>query len=138
MAIINIDLNKNQELTIRSTGKTKVTAPFLGVGVAGNKFNKVKGMDVATLMQEVSGSGSWFFWELFKKVDPKTNCAEITTTDSNSGHIKKVTRGYQELNALGLVQRVGRGLYMVNPKAIVPEFGRYEELSAKWESLQKS
>lgn len=138
MASINIDLENNQEISIRSVTRIKVTAPFLGVGVAGNKYNKVRGMDVANIMQNVTGSGNWFFWELFKGINPKTNCAVISTSDADAAGIKKVTRGYKELSGLGLVLRVGRGNYMVNPKVLVPEFGKYEELQAIWDSLQKS
>jgi hypothetical protein len=138
MAIVSVDLDLGQELLIKQQSKLKVTAPFLGIGVPSNNFNKVKGMNVAALMKNMSPAGTWFFWELFEKINSKTNCSVHSTSDADSAEIKRVTRGYKELSSLGLVLRVEKATYMVNPSAVVPEFGRYLELKNKWDSLQKS
>lgn len=138
MAIVSVDLESGQELVIKSQSKLKVTAPFVGIGVPGNNFNKVKGMNVAGLLKNMSPAGTWFFWELFEKINSKTNCSVHSTSDADSAGIKRVTRGYKELSSLGLVLRVDRGTYMINPSAVIPEFGRYLELKSKWDSLQKN
>lgn len=138
MVSIVVDLAVDQVFSVSQPKEKHRHPPFLAIGSAGNKFSKVKGMDLTELLMDLSAPSHWLFWRLVRQVNPKTNQAEFSTKDIPEADKVKASRGYKELNSIGLVLRIGPGKYMLHPKAVLPEFGRYEEVQSMWDSLQKN
>ena len=138
MVSIVVDLGVDQVLSINKGKEKSKAPPFLALGKLGNKYNKVEGMDLTKILMDLSAPSHWLFWRLVQAVDNKTNQAEFSTSNLPDADKVKASRGYKELKSVSLVLRIGPGKYMLHPKAVLPEFARYEEIQQVWDSLQKS
>ena len=67
---------------------------------------------------------------LHKEYDVYTGLS-TNKTKTNAGSF---SRGYTELNSLGLVRKVKRGIYIINPRMYIT-YNLYESLCLLWDSL---
>ena len=93
--------------------------------------------DFAGTMGNLSKVASWFFWLLVSKRDYKTN--EVHYLPSDMKERNRIQRAYPELYKLDLVRRVKRGVYMLNPGAVIPATSDndFEPFFKKWDKFKK-
>lgn len=129
------EIEPDQILTVETKKRNKFIVPSYHC-IGGNMEFKtrVKGFDdLYSIFQELSKPATWFWWELLKNRNRDSNTSVFTA--ENNIIAKKVTKAYKELHRYDLIKRVANKLYMINPKAYLPEFSKYEEVYNKWRRL---
>lgn len=133
MAVILTDLGLNEACKIKVTKEYKVNLPSFGMLGNTERITKVASLDMHSILQDLSRNSSWFFWTLIKKRNPKTNLVDFIP--QNNLEAKKVTNAYKELRDLGVIKRVQRGVYIINPRAYIPSDNQFEIVQAHWDSV---
>ena len=133
MAVILTDIKVNETCKIQVTKHYKVNLPSFGMLGNKERITKVASIDMHSILQDLSRNSSWFFWTLIKKRNPKTNLVDFIPKDNLEA--KKVTYAYKELRDLGVIKRVKRGVYIINPRSYIPSNNQFEIVQSHWDSV---
>jgi len=115
-------VKQGQQARIKVSNEYKdILPPYKLIGRNGINMKhgiKVDGIDIAPILQNLKTASTWLIWELEQKRNPFNNEAVyIPTTETEKSRVKA---GYKELREVGLVKRIRRGTYILNPKAFIP------------------
>ena len=89
--------------------------------------------DLYSIIQGMSKQTAWLWWELVKTRHRHSNeCKYVARSGVDK---RRLTVAYKELFALGLVRRMRKQHYLINPLAYLPEQGQFQAVSSKWEAL---
>jgi len=128
------EVRNGDRVTITKTKNQYKTPSFQKIGGEMSYSTKIKGFcNLYSLLQDLSKQSTWFWWGLLKVRDLDTNICVFEAKDHLEA--KKITIAYKELNLLGLIKRVSKQHYMINPKAFIPNAEVYDKVQAKWNSL---
>lgn len=100
-----------------------------------NDYNNETGMgeDFLTLLLDLSSQAQKTFKLLHNSYDATTGISVIPTFSSNSEKVL-FSRGFKELHKAGIVKRVKRQHYIINPKMYINP-SVYGSLCQLWDSL---
>jgi hypothetical protein len=140
---VSASLGKDQRLSIEDVdpAKNKPIPLFFGLGRSGKSKHKIEGVDAALKLSKLSGRSSWFFWTLVGLRDHESNLSDIRL-HRFKGHLTetemgRIPRAYAELRDAGLVVRYSKGIYLINPKVVLPWFSNFEAIWDKWIATRK-
>lgn len=109
--------------------------PFRGVG-SGDRNSSGQSICFFSLLEQLAGDtpSTWLLAVLGKNYNYTTNLAQV------GSHVEGfkpeyVKRGFPVLQQLGLVKRMGRGIYMLNPFIFIPPPESLKALQKAWEQL---
>lgn len=133
MPIVSVDLKYGQEISIKNRKKIN---PFIAVGRAMNE----KGFDFADVMSKLSPVAHKVFWEMVKLRDENTNIVLIESSKQTASQNAIISKGYRLLEQHQLLIKIGKGMYMINPYAVLPTLEKCNEVNIEWErrNVQKS
>jgi len=131
-----IKLANDEELCIKRRKTSHDVPAFLAIGVAMYYETKRKGYPkLEEVLRDLSKGATWLLWELVRKKNQYSNISHLAAEDQ--ADMVKITRAYKELEGLGIVKRVSKQKYFINPLVIYPKFDRFEEVLEAWKALQK-
>lgn len=130
-----------EEVTFRRRRKSLPINTY-SVGRRGKKamstaegFVHDEGMDIFETLKMITTDPSiHLFSDLVMAKDSITNIAEAPT-GLNQVERNKLSKAYKHLNQLGLVVRVKRGVYLINPRLSPPYPEYYEQACLHWIQL---
>lgn len=125
MPMVSVDLSYGQEIKIRKNGKINY---FIAVG----KMVNDKGFNFVDVMSKLNPVAYRVFWEMVKVRDMDTNMVEIDSSQHTSSQNSIISKGYKVLREKELVLKVGKGSYLLNPHAILPNFEKVELVNREW------
>lgn len=109
--------------------------PYQPYGKAGMNSYDVRGLDTASIFLKLSPTAHWLWWSLVLIRNERTNMSILKSKDLTKYEQNKVSKAYGELYQEQLVKRVKREHYLLNPKAMVPNFDQYVTVQERWESI---
>jgi hypothetical protein len=132
---VDVYLQSDEELVITTRNKSRSDKPvFMMIGSPVKVRNRPSGFPIMKTMCEFNKEEQWFFKLLLDNLNTDTNMCDISHIEFTSTEIPKVSRAYRPMFELGLVKRFKKGIYMINPTAIIPPTS-YEEVQARWDSF---
>lgn len=94
----------------------------------------MKGYPFISVLLTFNKGEQWFYGLLHSELDYTNNIAQIKSSSLSKSDLPKMSKAFKSLCAQGLVKRVRKELYMVNPDAVIhPTY--YEAMKKKWDSL---
>ena len=129
------DLKNDEEIIItkRNNSKNLPIPPYMTLGRSGVSRHQITGLDAISVIRSLSRNSAWFFWLLVTYRDIETNlCRVDRELDLNNKEKGRVPRAYKELSSKSLVVRQRRGIYRINPKAVLPIFKCFEKIWNVW------
>jgi len=140
-------LSRSDELITRVVKKkTCPTPPFHGLGRHGITHfvdehglkTSVQGMDVMPILKDLSSAATWLFWTLAISRDIATNVCHLRIASLSSCEVNRVKKSYKELKDAQLILRIKPEYYLINPKALLPQFEHYASVALRWSIAAKS
>ena len=107
--------------------KVKLQVKYTCIGKYG--MNK---QDFLLQLMNLNTNGKFVFELLYNTYDYNTGICYIDSL-TNTQKVK-FSKGYKELNTLGIVKRIKRKHYLINPNCII-NFNLYNTLIDKWNNL---
>ena len=129
--IATVNIQEDCDITVVKRHKVNLPA-FCMVGT-GARRSRMSSIDMPVILQNASKAANWLFWTLVILKDPTTNKAALVA--QNQPEMKQITKGYQELNKAGVVKRIRRGVYLINPKAHLPIPSHFDAILLEWNKL---
>ena len=125
-------IGKDELIEIQRRKKPKDPyVPYIRIGKEFIRTNKGKGETVEHVMENLSKGGYWLFFRLSRIRDEKTNIVVMTPKDATEA--QKISRAYKELASHGLVYRLRREHYLLNPDIFLPAPGEYYNVLTEWD-----
>ncbi len=125
MPIVSVDLKAGQAVKIQ---QSKGINPFMAVG----RIMNDKGFDFAQVMSKLSPVAHKVFWEMVQVRDIDTNIVLIDSKNQTASQNSIISKGYRLLESEGLLLKIGKGKYMINPYAVLPTLDRCSEVNLVW------
>lgn len=117
--------------TVGRAGKRKM----LSTGLIERGFTHAEGLDFFDTLKEVSNDPAiHLISDLLSYKDSITNIAVLPVGLEQSDRNKQ-SKAYKHLNQLGLVTRVKRGHYLINPRFVPPYPEYYDSVCLHWIQL---
>ena len=133
---VSFNIKRNEEVVLRvSSKKHSKLPPYLALGRVGMSRSGETGVDTVELFKSLSSGATWMFWSLMESISPDTNICMLVSGDLSPSERLKLNRSYKELYEKEVIVRLKKNTYMINPKVILPKFGRYEIISKKWNEV---
>lgn len=135
MAEIITNIADNEEISIRKHRYTPYPVPYYFGIVEENKLLDDTGLLVSAIDQfeKMSYTDHWLLWKLIKVRKKDSNIAVFRAKGSVES--QKVSKAYNGLNLLNLVQRIKRQHYLINPNAFLPYHKEYARIVLMWNDL---
>lgn len=133
MPQVIVDLRMGEEVVVKTKKRYKTNRKFAAIGL--NMISEDKIVSTANIMKELSASANWLLWSLIPIRCIKTNIAEFVITKDTSRDSQRGVRGFKELNMLGLVRKVRKSVYMINPEFIYPDPTMEDYCKEQWNQL---
>lgn len=91
--------------------------------------------DARKVLQTLTKTESWFFWEMDIAKDMETN--EVMFSRSNCPAENRATYPAIMKNLIdkNMIVRIKQNHYLINPNVTMPKFESYSKVLAKWNSL---
>jgi hypothetical protein len=132
---VTVEIKHNEEIIINTRTKHRNNKPvFMMIGVPAKIRNRTPGFPLMETLIQLNKEEQWFVGLLWKHINPETNECDLSHYEFNSTDTSKVSRAFKPLKELGLVKRIKKGIYLINPTAIIPPT-TYEDVQARWDSL---
>ena len=121
-------------ITTEKRKQKKLCPPFTGVGREYYAGGKVLGYPLIAVLLAFNKGEQWFYGLIHSNLDYTNNTAHIPSSSLSKSDLPKMSIAYKSLKAKGLVKRIRKELYIVNPDALIhPNF--YDAIKLKWNSL---
>jgi len=135
MATILSEVNCNEEIDIKINVRKKHLSnkPSFGMLVNTTRRSKVTGLDMHSILQNLSKGSTWIYWEFIENRDSTTNT--VYYMPKTVADRRRLTKAYKELNKLQIIKRVRQGKYLINPDSFIPSDNKYEEVKILWQTL---
>ena len=137
---VAVVVKKGEELVLTSKPKsTQPKPPFLMVGSGHSTSTQGTSIDLLLEISNMTSNEKLAFFLIKESIlyDRKTGQFNYQPTVSINHLTKsqkaKFSNGYRTLNSKGLVKRITRGKYMVNPRALIPS--DYAIELTKWNQI---
>ena len=134
-----VSLQRNEELVsyIR-TKPNKFKPPFRMISIAGSYMNspytKTESKDLFHVLLPLSTNARKTFLELHDSYNLDTGISIVYSTHKNQSEKNVFSLGFKELNKVGLVKKIKKEHYIINPKMYL--FNKLlDQLIAIWDSL---
>ena len=122
------------KITTEKRKEKRPNPPFTAVGREYYKGQDMMGYPLISTLLTFSKGEQWFYGLIHKELDYTNNIAQILSSSLSKSDLPKMSKAYNSLKAKGLVKRVKKELYIVNPDALIhPNY--YEAIKIKWDSL---
>ena len=138
--ILVTDPDYELNITTEKRKKKRANPPFTAVGReynTGYDSNRVpikKGYPFISTLLAFNKGEQWFYGLIHDQLDYTNNIAHILSSSRSKSELPKMSNAYTSLKAKGLVKRVRKEVYIVNPDALIsPNY--YEAIKIKWDSL---
>lgn len=109
------------------------TRPFTAVGRIYNQKGKVMGYPLISTLLTLSKGEQWLYNLIHEKLDYTNNIAFLQVDSLTKSDRPKMSKAFKLLHAKGLIKRVKREMYIVNPDAVI-NFDNYDEIKRKWDA----
>ena len=96
---------------------------------------KLKSIDPIPLLLSLTKPAAKMFSGLYEGKNPRTNEVIYRTGNRTKSEKNRIFCAYKELHFVGLIKRIKREHYLINPKAFIPEVSNYENVQKLWDSL---
>lgn len=86
--------------------------------------SKQTGFDTGSVLKHLSAGATWMFWTLESKEcrNRRNNICVLKKALLSKEEAGRIQRAYAELESKRLIVRVSANTYLMNPKAILPDF----------------
>ena len=112
---------------------TQPLPPFLMLGRRGKTKANIHGFDTVDVVKDLSRFGANMFWRMVQARTLETNLCkvghDIIFDDKDRQRMKRIGK---ELRERRLVIGVQRNVYLINPKAVIPQKKFFERTWAEW------
>lgn len=126
--------NISEEVIVTKRAKAIIKQPYCYISRAGEYKGKSMGIPLTEMYMDFNKSEQWFYKKLWQNLNYKTNQATILQSDLTKSESNALSTAYTLLKNKGLVRRVRKEVYMINPNAVLyPE--TQEENIRIWNSL---
>lgn len=130
-----IYFDSSEELIISSKQKSKSNLPpFQMVGRKYIKGNKTMGYDYTGVLLSLNKEEQWFYTLIRQHINFRTNEAIILSSSLTATEKVKASKAYKSLNSKGLLKKVKKENYLVNPDAVIYP-PNYENIKLLWDSI---
>ncbi len=133
---VNIKLtnvNPANEYDIKLLKKFRAYTPSFGMLGNIERNTKVPGINMHTILKNLSKNGSYHFWLFIENRNPKTN--HVKYLPSTPKERRALTKAYKELRTLDVLKRVKQGEYLINPKSFIPAGDNFPDALTEWNSI---
>lgn len=128
-----MSMSVSKPMNIR-VSPTYVEKPsYMMVGKGGKVRRGIQGYDLLGAMLNFNSGMSQTFKLIVDGLDVRTNCCDLSTLTFNKTQQNMISAAYKQLSGIDLVKRIRKGVYMINPRAIIPP-QTYPEAQAVWDS----
>lgn len=124
-------IESNEELVIRRARYNTEQKPPFWVAGSGLKNRHGESMNVLKAVIELPASSQVLFLNLMTNRDVDTNVVEMVGKDKEDKRFIQNHMGC--LLKADLVRRIKRGVFMINPDAVMPP--RYRSVKQEWDGL---
>jgi len=136
-------LDSDEVIEVRRT--KRIREPFPGFSIFGNgkeTRNGGRSMDILAICQQLN-NGEMELMKFFRDImegnkirgELNPNVVVPTREESNSKYLKiALKKNYPHMECLGIIKRVKRGTYMLNPKLFIPARS-VMEITKIWDEL---
>jgi len=131
ISIQNADINEQCSFSI--TRKFKIDLPSFGMLGNTERTTKMPSIDMHTVLRDLSKVSTEYFWFFIQIRNPNTN--EVTFIGASPKESKRFSKAYKELKDKQLIKRAARGVYVINPKAYIPQNQQFPIVLDRWEQL---
>lgn len=118
----------------------RLNPPFTAVGrsyqkgLDSNRDKIMVGYPFISVLLAFNKGEQWFYGLLHSELDYTNNIAQVLSSSLSKSDLPKMSKAFKSLCEKGLVKRVRKELYIVNPDAVIqPTY--YEAIKKKWDSL---
>lgn len=129
----SIRVQASKPMNIRVSPSYIVKPAYRMVGVNAKSSGGIQGYDLINAMLEFTGDMRWMFKLLMDGLNQENNCCSLKQLKEFRANKVRVSIAYKQLSKIDLVKRMGVGLYMINPRAIIPP-KTYPEAQRLWDS----
>jgi hypothetical protein len=129
-----IILNDGEILVKQKAYKSK-TPNYFRIGNGTMNKQGTFAIDLITEVAMASKAGQFLLLAIKNNIIYDNNYSPVVKVIAETKHQKNMlSAGYKEMHEKGLVRRVKRGHYMINPNALIPL--DYEEAKEIWDSIE--
>lgn len=132
---IEVYLKPGEEFSHKKTIAWSKKPMFLMLGQPVKHHTRIPGYPILDTMLNFNKEEQRFFKLLIDNLNTETNVCSLTHVEFNDTQVVKLSKTYTALKELDLVKRVGKRIYMINPKAVIPP-KTYDEAQTFWDSLK--
>jgi len=134
MSIIQQITLEDNEVLVKK--KIRAATPnYFRVGNGTMNKHKMESINITKEGMASTKPAQWLINRVMDGVGYDNDYSPIVKVVANSDTEKKYLKlGYKEMHEKGLVRRVKRGHYMINPNALIPL--DYEEAKEIWDSIE--
>lgn len=129
----NLQIKSSTSVNIQMVTNYVVKPAFMMVGTKLKRKRGIEGYDLVAALLNFNSDMRWMFKLLMDGLNTENNCCDFNLL--NLTHTQKVncSLAYTALSKIDLVKRMRKGIYMINPKAIIPPT-TYPEAQKLWDS----
>ncbi len=124
----------DEEYVVRSQKKRPKhkLPPF--VAHRGGKYMKDRKDSLLHIIGKMNAAERWFFLYVDNLLEFETNEAVVRNSDLTNTQLGYKTKAYKSLHKRGLIKRIKREHYMINPDMVIP-LETYPIVKKKWDSI---
>lgn len=131
---IYADPDKEIVVTSREKQKKAATPLFTAVGREYIRYGEPSGYPFIETLLSFSKGEQWAFGIINRELDYTNNIAHIKSQSLSLSERSKFSKAFTLLKSKGLVKRIQKEMYIVNPEAIF-HHQHYEDVKNKWDSI---
>lgn len=94
-----------------------------------------EGFPMPEIFQKLSHNATALFWLLVENRNPANNKAIILSKSLTAYQQKSNSKAFKELRKFDLVRKVKKQEYILNPRAYLPKFDFFEEVTNEYDTL---
>lgn len=126
--------NSGKQLVARVVNKSHAKLRFTMIGRAHMVNNNLVGFNLMDAVLNFNKEEQWFFKLIHDAMDYETNLASLAAFEFNKTNQNRMSKAYQSLKEKNLVRRVKKGVFMINPEAIIYP-ANHDKNKERWDSL---
>lgn len=129
----NIQVSSSKPMNFKVVPVYTAKPMYMMIGSSVKATRGIQGYDLLKAVLEFNGDMRWLFKLLIDGLNRDTNCCDISELNLSPSHKVMCSVAYKQLSKIDLVKRIRKGVYMINPRAIIPP-KTYPEAQAVWDS----
>jgi hypothetical protein len=129
---LSVNLNPNEDLVVRTQEKSKWLIPFTPIGK--HSMRNPDSIDALDVICKFNTRELYLLSEMRANLNP-TYKFTIKRKDYSPTDYRRLTTAVRSFLTLGLIKRIKREQYMINPYFLVPSLDKQKDLIQEWELI---